>query len=171
MKTPDFESLLQQFQSPLLRYATSLLRDSNAAEDVVQETFVRLIRKPPVTGSDDGLRNWLFHVCRNLALDKRKMDIRETQRRERAVPPQDAANPAQLASQAELAQFVRTELDLLPMQEREALRLKVDENLSYDAIAELLGVARGTVGWLVHRGMQRLSNRLEKATGNPEVQS
>ncbi|MBT5119514.1 MAG: RNA polymerase subunit sigma-24, partial [Planctomycetes bacterium] len=67
--------------------------------------------------------------------------------------------------------FVRAELDLLPAQEREALRLKVDEHLTYDAIAKILGVARGTVGWLVHRGMQRLSNRLEKATANTEVQS
>ncbi|MBT5119299.1 MAG: RNA polymerase sigma factor, partial [Planctomycetes bacterium] len=100
MKSPDLEHLLEQFQSPLLRYATSFLRDSNAAEDVVQETFLRLIRKPPATGNDDELRNWLFHVCRNLSLDRRKMDIRETKRQEHSMPPPVAATPAQLASRA-----------------------------------------------------------------------
>ena len=155
-----FDLLVDRWQGPLLRFATSLLRREEAAEDAVQESFLRLIRKPPSTGSDGSLGPGLFRVCRNLCYDAMKTDARERKRREQARPPAEAATPAAAAETGELAALVGRELENLPEREREVLRLKVHEGLSYQQIAEITGVATGTVGWLIHQAMERLCDRM-----------
>lgn len=155
-----FDLLVDRWQGPLLRFAASLLRREEAAEDAVQEAFVRLIRKPPSTGSDGCLGPWLFRVCRNLCYDAMKTDARERKRREKARPPVEAATPADAAEAGELAALVGRELEKLPEREREVLRLKVHEGLSYQQIAEITGVAAGTVGWMIHQAMGHLCDRM-----------
>src|SRR5687768_3117364 len=59
---------LERFEGPLVAYATSLLRDAHAARDVVQDTFLRLVRADPAT-VDPYLARWLFTVCRHRAVD------------------------------------------------------------------------------------------------------
>ncbi len=150
--------LLERHQSPLLRYARGILGDLGAAEDVVQETFLRCIQKAPDFGNDGVAQGWLFTVCRNLAYDNRKMNQREHARRDKLSSP-ETLDPPTLLSQKELVEDMRFALQELPMKEGEALRLKVHEGMKYEQIGEILGVSRGTVGWLVHRAMGRLSKR------------
>ncbi len=167
------ESLVERHQGGLLRFAGGLLRDPSRAEDAVQETFLRLIRKAPRLGTGDSLGPWLFRVCRNLSLDTRKIEGREMERRRRletrggvdsgsvTARPQD--NPSQVAEDSEVRSLVDRELELLPERERTALRLKVHGGLSYAEVAEVLQVKPGTVGWLIHKGMDRLASRLRAA--------
>ena len=68
-----FDQLVERYQSPLIRFARGFVRDRGAAEDLVQETFIRLIRSTPDIGSDGVLGPWLYRVCRNLAYDNSKM--------------------------------------------------------------------------------------------------
>lgn len=157
------DRLVERFQGPLLRFARGFVRDAGAAEDLVQETFLRLIRATPTLDEDGVLGPWLYRVCRNLAYDNRKMETREMQRRDRVPPPEPAPGPAGATEQSESCAILRRELDLLPEREREALRLKVDQGLSYQQIGEVLGVKPGTVGWLVHQAMNRLTERLRAA--------
>jgi RNA polymerase sigma-70 factor, ECF subfamily len=158
-----FDQLVERYQGPLLRFARGFVRDAVAAEDLVQETFIRLIRSAPVPGSDGTLGPWLYRVCRNLAYDTRKMETREMQRRERAAAPEPPVTPVGHSVQAETCAIVRREMENLPEREREALRLKVDQGLSYNQISEVLGVKPGTVGWLVHQAMNHLTERLRAA--------
>ena len=157
------DTLVERFQGPLLRFARGFVRDQGAAEDLVQETFIRLIRNLPALEPHGSLSPWLYRVCRNLAYDNRKMETREMQRRERVQEPEPAPTPAGLNEQQETCAILRRELELLPEREREALRLKVDQGLSYIQIGEVLGVKPGTVGWLVHQAMNRLTERLRAA--------
>ncbi|RMH04111.1 MAG: RNA polymerase sigma factor [Planctomycetota bacterium] len=158
-----FADLVERWQGPLLRFSGSLLRSAVAAEDVVQECFLRLIRRPPEIGSDGDLGPWLFRVCRNLCLDAMKTDARENRRRERLSPPAAAPGPADRVEAGELADLVDRELGRLPLREREILLLKVGEGLSYRQIAEVTGLAAGTVGWLIHQALGRLCDRLRAA--------
>ncbi len=158
-----FDLLVERYQGRLLRFARGLLADGSVAEDVVQESFLRLIRSTPVIGSDGVLGPWLFRVCRNLAYDNRKMETREMQRRERATAPEPPPTPVGNSEQAETTALLRQEMLRLPEREREALRLKVHEGMSYAQIGAVLGVAPGTVGWLVHQAMNRLTDRLRAA--------
>lgn len=157
------DQLVERYQGPLLRFARGFVRDQSGAEDLVQETFLRLIRSTPLLEERGVLGPWLYRVCRNLAYDTRKMETREMQRRERAATPEPAPTPVGLTEQQEACDIVRRELDLLPEREREALRLKVDQGLSYSQISEVLGIKPGTVGWLVHQAMNRLTERLRAA--------
>jgi len=155
-----FDELVVRWQSPLLRFASSLLRERSAAEDVVQDVFMRLLQTMPDGGNAASLGAWLFKVCRNRCYDVMKMDTRETARRDSATGPQASPDPAVLVEHQELHTLVGQELNLLPEREREVLRLKVHDGLSYAEIAEVVGVAPGTVGWLIHQGLERLCGRL-----------
>jgi len=161
---PDaFDLLVERYQGRLLRLAGAALGDSSSAEDVVQETFVRLLRHAPEPGPNGAVGGWLFRVCRNLACDTMRTEIREKRRRERASVPGLAPSGPEGAAEAELREIVARELDRLPAREGDVLRRKLQEGQTYREIAAATGMAPGTVGWLVHTGLQRLSARLRAA--------
>lgn len=155
-----FEVLVERWQTPLLRFAATLRRSPDLAEDAVQETFMRFLRAAPKSGSFESLGPWLFRVCRNHCYDVMKKETRGEAREVGAVAMPMPPTPDELAAGTEIGAIVGRELDLLPEKEREALRLKIHGGLCYREIAEVLGVAQGTVGWLVHQAMGRLSRRL-----------
>lgn len=157
-----FDGIVERHQASLLRFATGILRDSVRAEDVVQESFIRLLRNGPTIGSEGSLGPWLFRVCRNLAYDVMKMETREHARREKAILP-EPPTPDACSEQAEVLSLVKREMEMLPSREREALWLKVHQGMTYAQIGDVLGVKPGTVGWLVHQGLDRLTSRLRLA--------
>ncbi|MDP6941895.1 MAG: sigma-70 family RNA polymerase sigma factor, partial [Planctomycetota bacterium] len=135
-------------------------------EDSVQETFLRFLRSTPECGSSGSLGPWFFQVCRNLCLDAMKKETREDGRVEKAVEPNLPLTPVEVAEGAELRALVSDEMDRLPEKEREVLQLKIHEGLKYKEIAEVVGVAPGTVGWLVHQALGRLSSRLSSVASS-----
>lgn len=155
--------LLAAYELPLLRYAHSLLGDADAARDVVQETFLRLIRD-----GDDASRNghaaaWLFTVCRN-----RAMDVRRKERRMIATadPVQfdrasSAAEPHASAESDESAALVRLWLTTLPEREQEVVRLKFQAGLSYREIAAATGLSVTHVGVMLHTAIKTLRARMK----------
>jgi RNA polymerase sigma factor (sigma-70 family) len=157
-----FDLLVERHQAPLLRFASGILRDSSRAEDVVQEVFLRLLRMGPELGSGASAGPWLFRVCRNLAYDTMKMETRENARRDKIAVPEQS-EPSSDCEHQEVLTLVQREMLQLPEREREALWLKVHDGLTYAEIGEVLGVKAGTVGWLVHEGMNRLTARLRMA--------
>ncbi len=163
-----FEELVDRYQAPLLRFARAVLPDASAAEDVVQETFLRFLRHagglrrgPGLNGRDAPLAAWLFRVCRNLAWDLMKTERREQERRRRLrpAPPEERDG----AEGRELRELVGRELERLPAREREVLQRKVLEGQSYREIAEATGLKPGYIGWLIHQGLGRLHERLQAA--------
>lgn len=160
--TEAFDQLVERHQARLVRFASGLLRDRERAEDVVQETFLRLLRTPPALGSADEAGPWLFRVCRNLSYDLMKTESREQARRERLTVEETQA-PDERSADAEVLALVRKEWGQLPAREREALWLKVHEGMSYAQIGSVLGVKPGTVGWIVHEALNHLTQRLRTA--------
>lgn len=157
-----FDLLVDRYQGPLLRFAQAALHDPAVAEDVVQETFLRLIRHAPDPGSNGAVGAWLFRVCRNLAYDTMKTETRERKRREAvAEPPAPAAEP--VSERAELGALVSRELERLPAKQREVVAMKVQQGLSYQEIAAATGLKPGYIGWLVHTGLNTLTDRLRAA--------
>lgn len=157
-----FDLLVERHQAPLMRFASGILRDVSRAEDVVQEVFLRLLRIGPELGSGASAGPWLFRVCRNLAYDTMKMETRENARRDKLVV-EEPLGPGSDCEQQEVLSLVQREMLQLPEREREALWLKVHDGLTYAQIGEVLGIKPGTVGWLVHEAMNRLTARLRLA--------
>jgi RNA polymerase sigma-70 factor (ECF subfamily) len=164
--TPDrrawMRALLDQYEGRLVRYAAGLLGDADAARDAVQDTFLRLCAQDPeaVRGHEAA---WLFHVCRNRCLDLNKKEGRMTEltevdmeRRPSADPP-----PANLAERNESARRVLALLGALPARQREVVRLKFQEGLSYKEIARITRLSEGNVGMVLHTALKQLRTQLQ----------
>jgi RNA polymerase sigma factor (sigma-70 family) len=150
-----------QFQGPLTLYATRLLRDPEAARDVVQETFLKLCgsERPSI---EDHLAEWLFTVCRNRALDVLRKEQRMSQLREEQVHRCLSTDPAPLDSmeRQELGRRVLELLENLPVNQREVLRLKFQNGFSYQEISRISGHSVSNVGYLIHAGIKTLRGYL-----------
>ncbi len=135
--------LYRRYSGPLYLYARSLSGDAAGAEDLVQEAFVRLL-----SGGRDRLqesvRPFLYAIVRNLARDaSRRSSIEHSHAPAVALRAirADGADPERLK---QLEKAVGTALEKLPSEQREAVVLKVYVGMTFDEIAEVIGVAQGT---------------------------
>lgn len=163
-----FAAILERHQAPLLRYASRLLQCGDAAaEDVVQETFLRLVRSAPSLNgelhADGALPAWLFRVCRNLCADVSRKELRMQQRHLRVAVPDLDPPPLPAFEQIEEHNKVKELLHELPETEREILVLKILDGKSYREIQALLGVSLHEVFTTAHRALRRLATGLRAA--------
>ena len=150
-------SAVEQYQAPLLRYATRLVGDPDRARDVVQDTFVRLLGQPP--GSVEGhLAEWLYTVCRNRAFDLNRKEGRMKQFEEGAVERVAATEPrpgAALEVEETQAAILRL-IDHLPPNQQEVIRLKFQSGFSYKEISRITSLSVSNVGFLIHTAIKSL---------------
>jgi len=153
----EFETLYRQHASAVFRFAWGLCGDRSAAEDLVSETFVRLLVRAPRIETRTALA-YLLAVARNTYLSGQR-------RRRREVPlpaeiPASMQDPVEnLDDQERLAAVLRA-LSSLPEGERAALLLHVDHDLPYEDIASALGTSVGAVKVRIHRARVRLARAL-----------
>lgn len=160
------ERALDEFERPLLAYANSILNDVEGARDAVQDTFVKLYKQEEGAIST-GIKSWLFTVCRNRCFDMLRKRRRQTIVDFSELNPVDerAEDPRQAASDGETVQDVMRFLERLPDNQREVIRLKFQQGLSYKEISKTTGLSVSNVGFLLHMGLKRLRklmNHLEE---------
>ncbi len=155
----DAEALLEPLIPALRRYAYALVRDHDAADDLVQDTLERALSRWSLRRSDGDLRAWLFTIQRNLHVSA----LRQGQRRGAHVELDEATSPSTRASQESglEVQDILATLDQLPEEQKSLLLLVGVEDLSYDDAAKVMGVPTGTVMSRLARGRQRLRALLE----------
>jgi RNA polymerase sigma factor (sigma-70 family) len=154
-------ALLEPQIPALRRYAWALLRNGEAADDLVQDTLERAISRWHLRRRDGDLRAWLFTIERNLFLS----GLRQRNRRGAHLGPEALADlPASdtLQDSALGARDLLGSLDQLPEDQRSVLLLVSVEGLSYEDTARVLSVPVGTV-------MSRLSRAREKLRGYMET--
>lgn len=142
-----FARLVRTYQTAVWRFLRHLVADGALAEDLTQETFLRVHRR---LGSFDGrsrFSTWLFRVARNVGID----ELRARERRGRSV----AIDAGPLPS-PELGHELRAALDSLELDLREALLAVEVLGVTYREAAVMLGVPTGTVKSRVHRARERL---------------
>jgi RNA polymerase sigma-70 factor (ECF subfamily) len=162
----EISSLATEYSALLFRVAFSILRHASDAEDVVQETFLRVLKHQKKLASVENHRVWLVRIAWNLALDRK--------RRLRATPVVEEAeeiltNRASDDSSAEItldaaqgcARILRM-IDSLPRKEQEVLRLSAIEELGTPEIAAILKTTESSVRSCLFRARQRLRERLER---------
>jgi RNA polymerase sigma-70 factor (ECF subfamily) len=149
--------VLDRYETPLLLYATRLLRDADRAQDVVQEVFLSLCRADRAQ-VEPRLAPWLYTVARNRALNERRRPPETAVTTSPAAPERE--DPARSAEARDAASRALEALERLPEAQQEALRLKFQHGLRYAEIAEVMRVTRGNVAVLVHRGIAALRTRL-----------
>ncbi|MDA1229601.1 MAG: sigma-70 family RNA polymerase sigma factor [Planctomycetota bacterium] len=155
------QQALEQFESPLIRYALRLTGNLDRARDVVQDTFLKLCRQP-VDGFDGNLARWLFTVCRNGAFDLQRKERRMTTAAELSEQPSlMQESPESTAMTRDSAENVFRMLDQLPDNQQEVVRLKFQNDMTYQEIADATGLTVTNVGFLLHTALKRLRELLQ----------
>lgn len=159
---------VREFETPLVGYAAGITHDYNAAQDIVQDTFLKLYTQDdPARLDGPGLKAWLFTVCRNRALDwlRRRKKLVSIE----ASPVDDLASrdpgPHEAAIDNEEAAEILRFFRRLPDNQAECLRLKFQNDLSYREISAVTGFSVSNVGFLIHTGLKRLRQLLSHETG------
>jgi RNA polymerase sigma-70 factor (ECF subfamily) len=156
-----FEEVVQRYEAPLLRYAARFVSSSDAAQDIVQDTFIKLsLRwKPDADRSPAELSAWLYRVTHNLAVDH----IRREARRNvflfsHAAEKEHEFREKQSASAvSDTAEKAAALLRSLSLREQQVVTLKVYEERSYKEIAQITGLSESNVGYILHYAMQKLA--------------
>ncbi len=165
-------ALFDELRTPLYRYVLSLGLSPHDADEVAQETFLRLHRHLLSDGvpADDGpLRGWVFRVAQNLAHDQRRRagpraahSLEESAAARQAVDRQEGPEDRLLTD--ERAARLHAAMQSLPARQQQCLRLRA-EGLRYREIAEVLHVSVSTVADLVHQALAHVRRQVEKELG------
>jgi RNA polymerase sigma-70 factor, ECF subfamily len=163
--TERVQALFEQLHLPVFRYVLRRMRNPGRAEEVAQETFLRLFRYLKEGRSIENPKAWLFTVANNLAIDGSRdenyiQDLDETTWRKIEDTRMDAADPEKLALHGERLERLRSVvLNLTPLQ-RECLHLRA-EGLRYREIAELMDISISTVADAVRRATLKISREFD----------
>lgn len=149
--------LFRQYYRPLCLYALHYLGDVEAAEDAVQDCFVRLIE---TEGPPSNVRAWLYAAVRNRCIDQ----LRRARPTAGDILPEDLAGvisdeEAQERSQREAELW--TAIDALPPRCREVLLLAKRDGLKYSEIAARMGITEKTVEHQMSKALRRLRGRAD----------
>jgi RNA polymerase sigma factor (sigma-70 family) len=151
---------VERYQRPLVAYTARILGRGDLAGDIVQDVFVRLCQQDRAA-VEPQLAAWLFRVCRNRAIDELRKDGRMTTVTDTAATQQcDALSPPAALVHEESKSAMLRQLETLPGNQQETIRLKFQHGLSYKQIADITGHSVSNVGFLIHTGLKTLRQRL-----------
>jgi RNA polymerase sigma-70 factor (ECF subfamily) len=147
----DALRLYDEHGPALLAYASALLRDPSAAEDVLHQVFLNVLRgRAPVV---DDPKSYLFRAVRNTALNHIRGQSREVEL------PGDSAGGVWLESRdgsTETAMALQSALKTLPDEQREVVVLKIWGELTFDEAAAVIGISPNTAASRYRYGLQKL---------------
>ncbi len=173
--------LYRRWAGPLLRFLTRMVREQGLAEELMQETFIRVHGARDRYVADARFSTWLFRIGRNLALNELDRARNKSPHVSADATDEDEASrprlslvsggaPVDEAVDVRLrAKRVETELAALPERQRTALWLAAVEGYAYAEIAEVLETTPKSVKALVHRARANLADRMtERGTQDDE---
>ena len=168
------DRLIEQYQHRLLRYLVHLTARRELAEDLFQETWIRVLERGHQFNDKYLFSTWLFSVARNLAIDhmRRKQPasldglINNRENEEGAafdLPATGVPSAFDRTLQREQNEHIAAGMQHLPAEYREALVLRFHEGMSLEEIATLARVPLGTVKSRIYRGLSALEPWLKGA--------
>ncbi|HET6575471.1 MAG TPA: sigma-70 family RNA polymerase sigma factor, partial [Fimbriiglobus sp.] len=170
-----FGRLVERYWDRLYRWLYHLTRDRHKAEDLVQETFLKVLAALDSFRPGSNFRAWLFRIGHN-----NFVNLKRAERRTSHPLPEDTAGspvaaPPDVAADREALRVVATAIAELPVEFRAALVLRADEGLSFREVAAVLRITEETARWRVFKARQKLMKVLApellppaKAEADPE---
>jgi len=171
----DFEKLVGRYASALYRFVYRILKDEGEAQDLVQETFLRVYRNASQYNPQYPLRVWIFSIASHLAMNilssaRRRRILffwsrSSSPEQEKDVPQEEeimdpATNPEEEFSRQQISQRVRQAIDNLSPRQRIALTLSKLEGLSYKEIAEIMNINISAVESLIFRAKRKIQREI-----------
>jgi RNA polymerase sigma-70 factor (ECF subfamily) len=159
-----FRALFRRYGNLVYSTALRVLRDPQLAEDMVQEIYLRLWRKPESYAATRGkFSTWLTSVARNRAVDevrsrnrRYRHETASPEEQEREFPGPDTEDPALTAELADQRRLILVALAALPEEQRKTIEMAYFGGLTQQEIAERLDQPLGTVKTRIRLGMQKL---------------
>ena len=168
--------LVERFQHRLVRYLLYLTGRREYAEDLAQETWVRVLQRGSQYNGRQRFDPWLFAIARNLAIDYLRKKRKAVQtaslpndRDAMLLLPSSGPSPFEAAARSEDAIRLAGQLQILSPLYREALLLRFQEDLSLPEIAQVLGAPVTTVTSRIYRGLAALRSAFEEGGDSPGV--
>jgi RNA polymerase sigma-70 factor (ECF subfamily) len=162
--TDGAAELFERYGPAILRFATRMLSDSGAAEEVMQEVFLKVLGRSHQYDGRAAVNSWLFAIAASACRDRRRRD-----RRAIVVPLEAAPEPPARGEGTEARLIdherrdaVRRALATLSEEQREALILARYHGLPYAEIARVLGISVGAVKTRIFRAVETLKARFSE---------
>ncbi len=158
----DLDNFVATHQRPLFAFLFRMCGDTDLAEELMQETFVRALRAAKRYRPTASVTTWLFSIAANLVRDRWRRQARQGEPMpigERPLASEETPEDEVLRQAGHEA--VRTALLALPLEQRSALILRYYHDLSYEEIAAALACPIGTVRSRIHNGLARLRSALK----------
>jgi RNA polymerase sigma factor (sigma-70 family) len=167
-----FEELAMPLFAALYNFARWLVHDSNDAEDLVQETYLKALRSFASFQPGTNFRAWIFRILRNTFLSsclklERRVTVAMDSEEDGPELAVDTETPETILMNRFSSQQVQRAIDKLPVHYREALLLCEVEEMSYQEIAEILTIPMGTVMSRLARARKAVRESLTSTTGTP----
>jgi RNA polymerase sigma factor (sigma-70 family) len=167
------EAVMAEHEAALLRYASRIVNNRDAAQDVVQNVFIKLYRGGYLEAVEESrLKSWLYRVTHNEAVDHVRREARVRQLHERhaeQAPCHAPAESCETSAGGERHALVLKCLERLHPRERQVVLLRLEEGLSYREIAETTGRTTGNVGYILYHAVRKLGERLKKERDLPRA--
>ncbi len=169
-----FELLLRRHRAPLFSFLLRMLGDREKAEDLAQETFLRIVKGAQAWEHRARFQTWLFTIARNLCVDHARRDrFRRADSLDQAGDDDEPAmvesvpgreiDPARGAESARLRPVLQQALLSLPAEQREVFVLREQAGVPFKEIAEMTGVNENTVKSRMRYALEGLRKALEAA--------
>lgn len=168
MKKVTFRNDVLPLKNELFRLALRITLNRAEAEDVVQETMMKVWNRREQWHEIDSIEAFCLTICRNIALDKMKKAENQNQSLEEGHDAPDssyASNPEEQAVQKDRVRFVRQLIDSLPEKQRSVMQLRDFEGKSYKEIAQILDISEEQVKVNIFRARQAVKQKYIKAEG------
>jgi len=169
-----FAGLVEKYKQPVLNFIYRTLRDETEAEDLAQNVFLQVYKSRSRYRRTAKFSTWLFTIARNLCLNELRRrsrhpaeSIEETHTDNEEQPQRQYEDKSQMAPpekllHGELARKIEEALAELPENQRSAILLCRQDELSYEEIAEVLDCSLSATKSLIHRGRETLKEKLKR---------
>jgi RNA polymerase sigma-70 factor (ECF subfamily) len=177
--TAAFRSLVERHQRRAFAIAYSLVRDENDARELVQDAFLRVFKGLGTFQGGSSFFTWLYRIVTNLSIDLMRkpgraagsVHVGESESNERAeqdgdsvdfplLSKIDGSDPVDVLRRREIGARIQSALDALPPYHRSVIVMREVEGLSYDEMAHVMGVSKGTIMSRLFHARQKLQRAL-----------
>jgi RNA polymerase sigma-70 factor (ECF subfamily) len=170
---PDaFRTLFNQYHRRAFAVALGVVKNQDDALDVMQEAFIKVHKHIGSFQGTSSFYTWLYRIVMNLAIDhvrraRKVVEFDDTVRKDdvvgdgTTVPRHPLSNPGKVLARVELSEHIKAALDQLPEYHRAVIMLREVEGLSYEEMAKVLRVPKGTIMSRLFHARRKMQEQLQ----------
>lgn len=158
-----FEELINRYEKPLLRYSLRLIKDYDAVEDIVQDTFISVYKNINSFDPKRKFSSWIYRITHNKTVNEIRKHSRISNLNEEIKienENNEHKKTEKKLDEKNISKTIQKEIDKLSLKYKEVIILRYMQEKSYEEISDILQIPRNTVGTRMKRGLERLRNEM-----------